>query len=83
MLDIERRYFEENQQTLAQQYPGKFLLIKESEVIGAFDTMNDAIGEGARVYGLSSFLVRNVNEAQSAVSIPALTLGLLRADTHL
>jgi hypothetical protein len=82
MLDIERQFFEENRESLALQYPGKFLVIKEREVVGAFDDMNDALSEGTRTFGLTSFLVRNVNETRSEISIPALTLGLLSADTH-
>jgi len=48
-----------------------------------FDTEEQAISEGARQFGLQPFLVRRVHSKEQEVSIPALTLGILRANpTH-
>ncbi|HCG03263.1 MAG TPA: hypothetical protein DEV93_22335 [Chloroflexi bacterium] len=64
-------------------YPGRFVLVKGDELVGAFDTMEDALREGARRFGLQAFLVRRVVSEQEEVRVPALTLGLLTANpTH-
>ncbi len=81
MLDAERQFYSENLAQWLGQYPGKFVLVKGQELIGAFDTAEEALAEGARRFGLEPFLVRRVQERQEEVNIPALTLGILRADT--
>jgi hypothetical protein len=81
MLEKEREYYDENLADWLRLYPGKFVLIKESALIGVFDTVEDAIAAGARRFALESALIRRVQEQQDAVSVPALTLGILRADS--
>ncbi|MBV8543610.1 MAG: hypothetical protein JO093_07825 [Acidobacteria bacterium] len=81
MLDEERQYFSEHGDELRRQHPGKFVIIHGQTVAGAFATQEEALGFGAREFGLSSFLVRNVEQrADIEVTVPALALGLLRAD---
>jgi hypothetical protein len=78
MLDQERAYFAEHREELVARYPGSFVVIKESRVT-AFPTESEALGFGARQYGLTPFLVRNVNQpAEIEVDIPALAPGILR-----
>jgi hypothetical protein len=81
MLDVEREYFDQHREDLLRQYPGKFVVIKESELLGSFDSIQDALGAGARQFGMSPFLVRRTDETPKEISIPALTLGILRANT--
>jgi hypothetical protein len=83
MLDKEREYFETHRAEWLKKYPGKFVLVKDEELIGAFNTQQEALIEGARRFGTASFLVRQVEQSEQVVYIPALTLGILRADsTH-
>jgi len=81
MLDTERQFYSDNLAKWLGQYPGKFVLVKDQELIGTFDTDEDALTEGARRFGLKPFLVRRVQERQEEVNVPALALGILRADT--
>lgn len=81
MLETERQFYSENLASWLTQYPGKYALVKGRELIGTFDTNEEALAEGARRFGLEPFLVRRVQEKQEDVSIPALTLGILRANT--
>jgi hypothetical protein len=61
---------------------GKVVLVKDEELIGAFNTIEEALAEGARRFGLTPFLVREVTASEEKkVKIPALTLGLPRADS--
>jgi len=80
MLDTEREYFDKHRDDLLRQYPGKFVVIKEEQLLGSYDTIQDALGAGARELGMVSFLVKRTDETPQDVSIPALTLGILRAD---
>lgn len=80
MLEEEIAYYQQNHDAWATKYPGKFILVKGSELIGAFDTMQSALDEGSRRFGLSSYLIRRIGESTKEISIPALTMGLLRAD---
>jgi len=80
MLDQEIRFYEENHEDWLARFPGKIVLVKGQELIGVFDTVDEALAEGARRFGLSSFLARRVEPSQQEVNIPALTLGLLRAN---
>jgi hypothetical protein len=77
VLDQERQFYSENLGRWLTQHAGKFVLVKGEELIGAYDTYEDALAEGARRFGLQSFLVRRVGEMAQEVNIPALTLGLL------
>jgi hypothetical protein len=83
MLDIERQYFQDHQEELLKAYPGKFVVIREQRVVGAFDGLADALSVGAKEFGLTPFLVRRTDERVQEVCIPALTLGILRASPDL
>ena len=79
MLTEERQYFETNREDLLERCAGKYVLIKGAELIGAYDDEETAISEGARAFGLESFLVRRVEDGQKPATAPALALGILRA----
>ena len=82
MLEKERQYFSEHHAELLSRHQGKVVLIKDDQLLGAFNTIEEALGEGARRFGLKPFLVREVTAAaEKEINIPALTLGLLRADS--
>ncbi len=83
MLEKERKYFENNRAEWLAKHSDKFILVKGEELIGIFNTQQEALIEGARRFGTESFLVRQVEESEQLYYIPALTLGILRADsTH-
>ena len=82
MLEKERQYFSEHLAELVSQHLEKFVVIKNEELIGAFNTIEDALSEGAKRFGLAPFLVRQVTVGEEReIDIPALTLGILRADS--
>lgn len=81
MLEQERAYFDNHLEEWLGQYHGKTVLVKGEELIGVFDSNTEALSEGARRYGLDSFLVRPVQQSPGAVVIPALMLGILSTDT--
>ena len=80
MLEKELAYYQENLKTWLKQSPGKFVLIKEEELVGMFDTNEEALSAGASRFGLASFLIRRIEKSQEDIKLPALTLGLLYAN---
>ncbi len=80
MLEREINYYNEHLPEWLDRFAGRVILIKGNEMIGTFDTDQDALAEGARLFGRESFLVRRVQETQPIVDIPALSLGILRAN---
>jgi hypothetical protein len=80
MLETELQFFEKNREDLLRRFPGKFVVIKEEQMLGPFESIQDALAGGAKEYGMTSFLVRRTDQVSEEASIPALTLGLLRAD---
>ena len=82
MLETERIFFDKHRDDLLRRYPGKFVVVKDERLLGSFDTIQDALAAGAREFGMVSFLVQRTDEAPQDAEIPALALGLLRADTE-
>lgn len=80
MLEAELNFFQKHKTDWSTRFPGKFVLVKHEQLIGAFDTYEAALVEGARRFKLQSFLVRPVDQPDREVRIPALILGLLHAN---
>ena len=80
MLEVERTFFESHLQEYLERYPGKYVVIKATELVGVYDRIEDALTEATRLFGLDSYLVRQIVPVQAEVSVPALTLGILGAD---
>ena len=79
-LQQERKFFQEHQAEWQRIHPGKFVLVKGETLGGVFDSDATAVSEGIRRFGLEPFLVRNVEEKEEAIRIPALMFGLLHAN---
>ena len=57
-LEKEFNYYLEHQDELVKKYDGKFIVIKDCAVIGAFDSELEAIERTAEQYELGTFLVQ-------------------------
>jgi len=57
-LEKEFKYYLEYQKELVKKYNGKFIVIKDCEVIGAFDSELEAIEKTTEQYELGTFLVQ-------------------------
>ncbi len=77
-LAKEKAFLQQNQAALAEQHPGKYLLIKGERVYGAFETYDQGVSAGVREFGAGPFLVRSVLQPEDpeAPSIPALSVGV-------
>ena len=77
-LAREKAFLKASQVTLAEEYPGKYLLIKGEAVHGGFETYDQGVNVGVRLFGAGPFLVRSVlhPDDSEAPSIPALSTGV-------
>jgi len=58
MLDKEFQFYLSHQEELVQKYSGKFLVIKDEQIIGIYDTKEDAYIKAQENYELGSFLIQ-------------------------
>jgi hypothetical protein len=79
-LERERAFYSAHEPEWKAAHPGRYVVVRGERLLGAFDSMEAALAAGAAAFGLQSFLVRKLGETQAEIHIPALTLGLLRAD---
>jgi hypothetical protein len=80
MLEMEIAFYEKNLEKWLTMYPGKFVLVKGMELVGVYDTNEQALATGASLFGLTSYLIRRVEKNKEDIRLPALTLGLLYAN---
>lgn len=63
---IDFDYFIQNYKELYQQYGHKFLAIKNKEVLGAFDSVPDAISQLSKEYEIGSYIIQECTDDDSA-----------------
>ena len=61
-------YYLKHQAELVKKYDGKFVVIKDEQVLGAYDDQEKAISESAKRHPVGSFLVQRVSSGDSAYS---------------
>jgi hypothetical protein len=78
-LQSEYDFYTKNKADLVQKYSGKFIVIKDEEIIGSFDTDSDAYKAGLLRFGIVPFFITRVLSEDEKGVIPVLQLGLLNA----
>jgi hypothetical protein len=68
-LEAEIRAFEARKADLEKTYPGKFVVFKGSDFIGAWDTINAAAAEAIKMFDRGPYLIRQVGAP--APNLPA------------
>jgi hypothetical protein len=82
LLERERAFYGTHEAEWMAAHPGRVMVVKDERLLGAFDSIEEALAAGAAAFGRQSFLVRRLGEKPAEGRIPALTLGLLRADSQ-
>ena len=59
-LDREIEAFDHMKPELEHHHMGKFVVIKDSDLVGAFDTLDAAANEAVRRFGRGPYLIRQV-----------------------
>ena len=57
-LEKEFKYYIDHQAELVEKYNGKFIVVKDCKVIGAFDSELEAINTTSEQHELGTFLVQ-------------------------
>jgi hypothetical protein len=78
-LEEEVAYFESKKPELLFSSEGKVALVKGQEILGLFDSEEQAYAAGLARLGNQPFLIRRIAKDDPTASIPALQFGLLRA----
>lgn len=65
VLEPELETYEKHRTELLGNALGKWVLIRGDEVVGTFDTQDDAIAEGYRHFGNVPFLTKQVVELET------------------
>jgi len=68
MLEKEFKYYLANQQELVKTYLGKYLVIKDEKVIGAYDSREYALQETTKVHPMGTFLIQLCSPGDTAYS---------------
>ena len=58
MLEKEYKYFNDNRKSFIKKYKGKFIVLKDNNVLGIYDSMPEAISETTENHELGTFLVQ-------------------------
>lgn len=58
MIEKEFEFYLNNREDLFAKYNGKFLIIKDQEVVGVYDSKIEAYEEGSKLYELGTFLIQ-------------------------
>lgn len=65
-LEKEFAYYLENQADLVKQFNGKFIVIRDTKVVGSYDSQAAAVAETQKVHPLGTFLVQKVEPGDAA-----------------
>lgn len=66
VLQKEFEYYLAHQAELVSKYNGKFLVLKDCQIVGAYDSELAAITEARKTHPLGTFLVQKVEPGNAA-----------------
>lgn len=67
-LKKEFEFYKKNQVDLVGKYEGKFVVVKDQEVKGVYDTEIQAYQEAQKNFKLGSFLIQRVEKGEGSYS---------------
>ena len=76
VLDRELKTYEDHKDDLVGRAAGKFVLIKDGDILGVFDTQADAVREGYSRLGNVPFLVKEIVALESPLCFTSNLLGV-------
>lgn len=78
MLKDELDFFIRNQDRLVKLYPGKVLVIKQEEVVGAYQTPLEAYLEAKKEHEPGTFMIQPCEPGPGAYTLTIATHGLVQ-----
>ncbi len=65
-LEADFRYFIQNQAEFAKEHFGKFIVIKDSQVVGVYESEVEAVEETSKIHEIGSFIVQECTPGEGA-----------------
>lgn len=72
--DDDLEFFKANQDDLVKKYNGKQLVIRECDVIAAFDSVGEAFDYGCKNYGAGNFSIQHCIAGEGAYTCKIFTV---------
>ena len=66
MLEKEFQYYIDNQEKLLKTYNGRFIAIVGKQIVGDYDSFEQAIDETMKEHELRNFLIKECSEGEKA-----------------
>ena len=66
MLEKEFKYYLAHQAELVDKYNGKFLVIKDEQVIGVYDSQSEAYNTAQKQHEVGTFLIQFCNSGNES-----------------
>lgn len=76
VLDTELKTYEQHRDQLLGTAEGKFVLIRNDQVIGVYDSKMDAIAQGYQKFGNVPFLVKQIVKVEAPQNFVSNLLGV-------
>ena len=76
MLEKEQITYEQHRESLLERAEGKFVLIRNEEVVGVYDSKMDAIAQGYQKFGNVPFLVKQILKVEAPLDFLSNLLGV-------
>ena len=77
-LESELKKYEEKKQELLKTDENKYVLIKDQEIVGIFESQKDAIKVGIEKFGNTPFLVKKIERIEQGQNF---TSNLIKCET--
>jgi hypothetical protein len=78
MFQEEMDFFRRNQSELVDQYKGQVLVIRGSEIVGAYGSALDAFTEAVKKYAPGTFMIQPCQPGPDAYTVTVSSLGILQ-----
>lgn len=69
VLKNELSTFEKNKRNLIRNHLGEYVLIKDDEILGTYQSFNEAANKGIMKFGTNPFLVKKIEKEESKLVI--------------
>ena len=76
VLDKELKTYDQHRDRLLGSAEGKFVLVKDDNVIGIYDSKMDAIAQGYQQFGNVPFLVKQILKIETPQNLVSNLLGV-------
>lgn len=67
MLEKEYEFYQKNKEDFCKLYNNKFIVIKNNDVLGAYNSRADALSETIKKHKVGTFLIQEIKDSDEMV----------------